>query len=681
MYFHRFCQIVTWVLIANGAAAEAQSYPDAIIRAREIVSHMTLDEKISQMHGLADEDNYRIVPGLPRLGIPPLRFTNGPAGVAAGAAGMQPRATALPSPISLAATWNVDLARKYGEIEGAEAKALGLNLLEAPDVNMARVPQSGRVFEAYGEDPYLASRLAVANIEGIQSAGTIANVKHYLANNQETDRATINEIIGERPLREIYMPAFEASIKEAHVASVMCAYPRVNDLFNCENGPLLNAILREEWHFDGFIDSDFGATHSTTPSIAAGLDLEMPDDKYFSAALKSDVEGGKIPINMLDAALVRRYAKMIEFGLFQAGTRPDPIPILEHGKDAGRIAEESIVLLKNDGNLLPLDYKHVKSIAVLGPYSMHVMSGGGGTSHVIPFYSIEPSDGIAAHASHAYDMDVEDGSDLEEAVKAAKRRQIAIVVVGDNEGEDHDHSIALKEAQNKLVTAVAAVNPRTIVVLKTGAPVLMPWLNQVPAVLEAWYPGEEDGNAVARVIFGDVNPSAKLPVSFPNCVCDTLARNPDQYPGDHKTVHYSEGIAIGYRWFQVNHVKPLFPFGFGLSYSTFKYSDLHVIRTSRASSPVVTFFLRNIGSRTGAEVAQVYVGFPHVDEGDEPPRQLKGFRKVVLNPGESTTVSIQLDQRSFSYWSVREHQWKIPAGTFTIMVGSSSEDIKIEADY
>lgn len=677
--FRRCMSLVPFLSLVPILSA-AQSHPEAVARARQIVSQMTLDEKIAQMHGIHNDEFYRVVPGLPRLRIPAFHVTNGPAGVGPGAAGQQLHATALPSPMSLAASWDVHLARRYGEIEGMESKALGNELLEAPDVNIVRIPQSGRAFETYGEDPFLTSRLAVANIEGIQSAGVLANVKHFLANEQETDRQRINEIIEERPLREIYMPAFEAAVKEAHVASVMCAYPRLNGTYNCESRPILEAFLREDWKFDGFVTSDFGAVHSTVPSLLAGLDLEMPSGIYFSSELKKAVQSGHVDEKLIDQSLVRRFAKMIEFGLFGKQPAPKVIPIFDHGIASREIAEQSIVLLKNEGNLLPLDYKRVKSIAVIGPYAVRARSGGGGSSRVIPFYSIEPFDGIAGHASNAYQVELLDGSDLQEAVAAAKRREIAIVMVGDDQGEDHDHSIQLTDAQNQLVRAVAEANPRTIIVLKSGAAVTMPWLNQVHALIEAWYPGEEDGNAVARIIFGDVNPSGKLPISFPASVDDTLARNPAQYPGDHKDVRYSEGLDVGYRWFQANHIKPLFPFGFGLSYTYFQYADLKILHDPGSQAATVTLRVTNTGERSGAEVVQLYLGFPSIPEGDEARRQLKGFTKVALHAKESKLVSISLDRRVLSYWSVGEHAWKVPDGTFKIMVGSSSEDIRLEGD-
>jgi beta-glucosidase len=657
--------------------AAAQAHEGAVARAKAIVGQMSLDEKIAQLHGIHTEDAFRVVPGLARLGIPAFHVTNGPAGIGPGGAGRQLHATALPSPISLAASWDVHLARRFGEIEGSEAKALGNQLLEAPDVNIVRIPQSGRAFETYGEDPFLTSRIAVADIEGIQSEGVLANVKHYLANEQETDRQTISEIIAERPLREIYMPAFEAAVKVAHVASVMCAYPRLNGTYNCENPQILEDILRQDWKFDGFVTSDFGAVHSSVPSLVAGLDLEMPTGIFFSQ-LKQAVEQHEVSESLIDQALVRRFAKMIEFGLFGKQPAPKSIPIFENGRISRQIAEQSIVLLKNEGGLLPLDSRRVKSIAVIGPYAVRARSGGGGSSRVLPFYSVEPFDGIAGNASDAYQVELLDGTDIDESVAAAKRREVAIVMVGDDQGEDHDHSIELTEQQNKLVRAVAEANPRTIVVLKSGAAVTMPWLDKIHALIEAWYPGEEDGNAVASVIFGDVNPSGKLPISFPASVNDTLARNPEQYPGDHHQVHYSEGLDVGYRWFQSNHIKPLFPFGFGLSYTDFKYSDLHIEHDAGSHSAAVTLRVTNTGKLAGAEVVELYLGFPPIPEGDEAQRQLKGFQKVMLRPMESKSISIPLDPRSFSYWSINAHDWKIANGNFKVMIGSSSEDIRLE---
>jgi beta-glucosidase len=654
--------------------AQAVSPSEAIGRAKNLVAQMTLDEKISQLHGIQDSGNFRIVPGLPRLGIPALFVTNGPAGVGPGGAGSQKPATALPAPIALAATWDPETSRRYGQLAGEEARTLGSNLLESPDINIARVPQGGRVFESYGEDPFLVARIAVAQIEGIQSTGVMANVKHFLANNQETQRGSINELIEERPLREIYMPAFEASIKEAHSASLMCAYPRVNGDFNCENRPLLQDVLKQEWNFDGFVISDFGAVHSTERSVLAGLDLELPTGIFYGDALRHAVDAGRIPQSALDEMLTRRLAKMIEFGWFGPSSAVKPIPVLEHGAVSRLIADESMVLLKNDRQLLPLDRDAIKSVALIGPYAVRQMTGGGGSSHVIPLYSIAPVDGLDAALLSQTKITVLDGNDLSAAVPAAGKADVVIVMAGDDEGEDHDHDISLTKAQNNLITAVAAANPRTVVVLKTGSAVLMPWLQSVPAVLEAWYPGEEDGNAVADVLLGKVNPSGKLPLTFPVRIQDTLAAKPDRYPGKDGVVRYAEDLEVGYRGYAAHHIQPLFPFGFGLSYTTFRYSELTVTMQPGANRAAVRFRISNTGSRSGAEVAQLYLTFPSIPEGNEPPRQLKGFKRIELHAGESKLIELPIEPRDFSYWSKQQHNWAIAHGNFQVAVGGSSMD-------
>ncbi|HUV68030.1 MAG TPA: glycoside hydrolase family 3 C-terminal domain-containing protein [Terracidiphilus sp.] len=677
-----FCIALILGLIPSvGLAQSGGGHAAAQARAKAIVSRMTLDEKISQMHGIRDGDKFRLIGALPRLNIPEFHITNGPAGVSLGSGGPQKPATALPSPTALAATWDPALAHLYGSVGGTETLALGSQLLEGPDVNIIRVPQNGRAFENYSEDPYLNSRIAVADIEGIQSAGAMANVKHFLANNQETNRNSIDEIIGERALREIYLPAFEASVKEGHVASLMCAYPRINGDFACENKAYLNDILRKEWKFDGFVISDFGATHSTVKSMEAGLDAEFPMGRYYAEPLKQAVESGQVSKAELDEALVRRYTKMIEFGMIGAQKTVPALDVLKDGLAARKIAEEGMVLLKNDGGVLPLDRTKLRMVAVIGPYAVRTLTGGGGSADVLPLYTIEPFNGIRAEMlPHGFrgGAVVIDGHDLGEAAKLAKASDVAIVMVGANEGEGADHPIDLSPDQNKLIETVAAANPKTVVVLKTGSAVLMPWLDKVAAVLEAWYPGEEDGNVVARVLFGDVNPSGKLPVSFPKSAEDTLARNPEQYPGNGKEVHYSEGIEVGYRWFQTNGIKPLFPFGYGLSYTTFGYSNPSVRALPGHKGVTVTFEIQNTGKVAGAEVAQVYLGFPPIEEGNEPPRQLKGFQKVFLEPGATKTVTITLNPRAFSYWSTAKHDWAIAPGSYKIMIGASSEDIRVE---
>ncbi|MGH9524184.1 MAG: glycoside hydrolase family 3 C-terminal domain-containing protein [Terriglobales bacterium] len=657
-------------------------------RARDIVRHMTLDEKISELHGIRDDAQgiYRYVPPVPRLKIPALRITNGPAGAGPGgtrAPRPQAPATALPSPISLASSWDRALSREYGVIAGAESKDLGNGLLEAPDINIARVPQNGRTFEGYGEDPYLAGELSVANIEGIQSQGIIANVKHYVANNQETDRFIVNEDIDERTLREIYLPAFEESIRKGRSASLMCAYPKINGTFNCENDLLLNKILKKEWGFQGFVTSDFGAVHSTVPSAMAGLDLELPTGKYFGDDLKAAVQSGEVPMKVIDDKLVRRFRTMMELGVFDTPPQPQPIPEKEDGAKSRTMAEQGMVLLKNSGNLLPLNREQLKSIAVIGPTAANAITGGGGSSHVVPLYTVTPVQGMRNRADSSVNVTFANGSDVAQAVSMAKAADVAIVMVGMVDREGSDHPLVLGDEQDNLVAAVAQANPRTVVVLKTGSAVLMPWIEQVPAVLEAWYPGEEDGNAVADVLFGEANPSGKLPVTFPRSLDDLAANTPAQYPGVDGVAHYSEGVFVGYRHFDAKNITPLFPFGFGLSYTTFAFENLKLSTSSvSAKHPgtvTVEADVRNTGKVTGAEVAQLYVAIPATTV-PQPPRQLKGFEKVEIQSGQTAHVSFSLDGLSLSYWDVKSHGWKVAPGKYGVYIGSSSRELPLHSE-
>lgn len=678
--------VIVSCLAVNSRPVSRAAAPDSAgARAREIVKRMTLAEKITELHGIRDANHYRYVPPIPRLGIPALRVTNGPAGIGPGGAGKQAPATALPAPIALASTWDPAAAREYGRIEGSEARDLGDDLLEAPTINIARVPQNGRSFEAYGEDPYLTGQLAAANIEGIQSQGEIANVKHFDANNQETDRFVVNEIIDQRALHEIYLPAFETAVRQGHSASVMCAYPQINGTYNCENGLLMSDILEKQWGFQGFITSDFGAVHSTIPSAKAGLDLEMPTGIYFGSILENAVNSGRVPVSVIDQKLIRRFRAMIRFGLFDHPAKRRAIPAREDGAVARRLAEEGMVLLKNDNAILPLSASHLKTLAVIGSYAAKAITGGGGSSHVVPLYTVAPVDGIRARVGSKVRVEFADGSNLSEATALARTADAAVVMVGQMNSEGRDHPLALENGQDELVSAIAAANKRTIVVVKSGSAVLMPWVNEVPAILEAWYPGEEDGNAVAAILFGDVNPSGKLPLTFPAHVSDTFAANSAQYPGVNKVVRYSEGVFVGYRCYDSKGIEPLFPFGFGLSYAKFVYKDLKITpESSSATNPNlrvrVQLTVQNAGPRLGTEIVELYVGMPSSAAVPEPPEQLKAFAGVTLRPGRAASVRLTLDARSFSYWDVPQDRWAILGGTYKILVGSSSRDIRLHGD-
>jgi beta-glucosidase len=665
------------------ARASAPEKATPTERAKAIVAQMTLDEKIGQLHGIRDDakDVYRHVPAIPRLGVPALMITNGPAGVSTGGSRkpeMQPLATALPAPISLAATFDVPSAERYGDIGGKETRMVGRDLLEGPTVNMARVPMNGRTFEAYGEDPYLAGQVAVGWLDGVQAHKVMGNVKHYIANNQEADRFGINEAIDERTLREIYLPAFEAAIKDGKSASVMCAYPKINGTHSCENRMLLTDVLKKDWGFDGFVFSDFGAVHSTVPSANAGLDLEMPTGKYFGSSLKTAVQNGQVKVATIDEKLVRRFAKMIEFGVFDVPRKKSPIPAKEHGEVARQLAMQGMVLLKNAGAtpVLPLTAASLKSIAVIGKDA--AKTGGGGSSRVKPLYTVAPVAGIKAKAGPAVTVRHETGSNVAAAVAAAKAADVAIVMVEDSQSEGKDKpSLALDGNQDELVTKVAAANPRTVVVVKTGGPVLMPWIDSVPAVLQAWYPGEEDGNAVAGVLFGAFNPSGKLPITFPRRQSDLPTKTAAQYPGVDRTAHYTEGIFMGYRHYDKNNVAPLFAFGHGLSYTTFGYANLKV--TPAADGRVtVEVDVTNTGSKLGAEVVQLYVGSPSTAAAPEAPRELQGFQKAKLGPGETQHLTFTLTPRSFGHWDSAADRWVQAAGQHSIAVGSSSRDLRLQ---
>ena len=665
--------------LAPGAMAGRAPTPSPEQRAAALVAQMTLDEKISQAHTTGSTGVSRLVPGIPRLAIPAFLITNGPAGVGTGALPTQPEATALPAPVAVAAGFDPELARQYGVVEGRETADVGHSLIEAPDVNMVRVYQNGRAFENYGEDPYLASRLAVANIQGIQSRGVLAEVKHYTANDQETDRKTVNEQVDDRTLHEIHLPAFEAAVTQGHVGAVMCAYPSVNGSFMCENKHLLTDVLRGQWGFSGFVQSDYTATHTAVGSADAGEDLELRDHGPYDEELKQAVLDGKVSEQQLDTMIVRRLATEIREGLFDHPRTTTPIDAAAGGAVAQSVAEQSAVLLKNSASTLPLRADGLHSIAVVGPYAQAAHPGGGGSSHVEPLYTVSPVEGIQKRVGAGVTVQSSDGSDADAAAKLAASSDVAVVVVGDEEKEGEDRtSLSLSPDQDKLVRSVVAANPHTIVVLNSGAPVLMPWIDSVPAVLEAWYPGEEDGNALAALLFGDVNPSGKLPVTFPRSESQTPTSTPDRFPGVNGNVNYSEKLEVGYRWYDAQGQQPLFPFGYGLSYTSFAFSHLEVSpQADRHGQVTVGMDVRNTGSRTGAEVTQVYVTAP--PSAGEPPKQLKGFAKVTLRPGQTKHVTFRLDSRAFSIWDTASQRWTTVGGRHIVAVGDSSRNLPLSA--
>ena len=774
--------VIIVALVANVGLAFAGDAPSA--KVRDLIQRMTLEEKLRLMHGVRDPEELGEAgywPGLPRLGIPPLRLADGPSGVNVNA-----DATALPAPVALAATFDPDAARQYGALAGREAKALRQDVLLAPHVNIVRDPLFRRNHTTFGEDPFLAAELAVAEIRGIESQGVMAQVKHFAAYN-----GSENVSIDERALHEIYLPAFEAAVRSG-VASVMCAYNRVNGPWSCESAELLDGALRGQWGFGGFVTSDWGAVHSPF-AILSGLDLEMPGREifgrsgpYFTEPLKNAVEDGSIPVAALDRALARVLGQMERFHLLdRAGARKSkPIDVAEDAATARRIAAEGAVLLQNVGNALPLTPEELKSVAIVGPTAGQIAAGFlGERAYGFESRLISPLDAltrIAGRAGIAYSAAVDltgapipdsalsldgigkqddartgtltvpedgdytlmvqplldgrsegggsiaidgavvartggpgfggtgtrarkwssllpttDGRDngratvrlsagphrievtvastgegpldirlawttpamrrkgIEDGVAAARAARTAVVFAWAPTGD----TLVLPESQDELIEKIAAVSRKTIVVLNTGGPVLMPWREKVQAILEMWYPGQEGGWATADLLTGRVSPGGKLPVTFPRLLADApgIGRaNPDA------------------QWYDQRGIDPLFPFGHGLSYSKFEYSGLAITRAG--SGLQVSFTLRNTGLRAAAETPQVYAGPDAAAGVPMAPRSLVAFRRVRLAPGQSARVSLKVAARQLSYWSSESHEWKLAAGNRTIYVGSSSRD-------
>jgi beta-glucosidase len=669
-------------------------------RAGELIGAMTLDQKIHQLSfseppWFASYGTAGHVDGTAALCIPNLVLSDAGSGVA----GLQQGTTTFPSGVGQAAMWNPALERRFGAALGDEAWNKGINVMLGPGMNIARIATNGRNFEYMGEDPFLAGKTAAAAIRGIQTQNVLAEPKHYAANNQETDRMTIDARVDDRTLREIYLPAFERSIKEGGAGSIMCSYNKLNGSWACEDKELLDGYLRRDWGFTGFVTSDWSATHSTLGSAEAGMDLEMnvAGTHYYGDPLEQAVQEGKVPMTRVDGMLRHIFVPMFRFGLFDkppvtqpqayANTADTP----EHHALARQMSEEATVLLKNAGGLLPLDHGSGRTIAVIGyaanPAGSASNSGGGGSSKGSGVPSpVSPLEGIQRlAAAHGDQVVYADGSSQADATAAAGAADVAIVFAADTASEGSDRSdLALHPGacatllcgpvpidQEALIARAAAANEHTVVVLDAGAPVQMPWLGEVAAVLEAFYPGTENGNAIASVLYGEANPSGKLPQTFPEALGDMPAHTPQQYPGVDGKAVYSEGLLVGYRWFDAQGIEPLFPFGYGLSYTTFRYADLAV--TPQGDGARVRFTLTNTGDRPGAEVGQVYVGFPPAD--GEPPRQLKGFDKVALDPGESKPVTVDLDARSFSHWG--GSGWVTTPGCYAIAVGGSSRDLPL----
>lgn len=722
------------VLGDPGALAQASDpprYRDATLpvetRIDDLLARLTLDEKIGLVHanGLFRSG------GVERLGIPPLWTDDGPQGIReeVGVTSWAPVgqtddfATALPPGLTLAATWNPELAQACGKVIGEEACARKKNVLLGPGMNIIRTPLCGRNYDYYGEDPWLSSRIAVGYVRGLQAEQTISCVKHFALNNQEKDRGTVDVEVDERTLREIYLPAFEASVREAGALAIMAAYNKFRGAYCAQNDGLLNGILKREWGFQGAVISDWGATHDTRTAVLNGLDLEMGSrgafaDYHFAREFREGIQSGTYPLSALDDKVRRNLRMLFATGAID-GRGAGSINTPAHLDVARRIAEESMVLLKNEGGLLPIDPAKVHSIAVIGENAVRKFAAGGNSAGVKAFRETTALEGIVERAgattnivySEGYRQPVphrvskedlagvktselsaaspEESRELaDRAVEAAKSSDIAIVVAGlshqahgDDEGTDR-YDLSLPAHQAELIARVIEANPRTVVVLIDGSPVdMQAWLRQAPSVLQAWYGGSEAGHALAAVLFGDVSPSGKLPCTFPKALADTPTQQggPRAYPGVDGVVHYDEGVLVGYRWYDAKKIEPLFPFGFGLSYTTFSYSNLRVSATGPASA-LVECDITNSGTRLGSEVAQLYVRAGHSGL-PRPEKELKGFAKVSLAPGETKTVRIGLNARSFAYYSPEKHSWVVDAGDFGILIGSSSRDIRLQAPY
>jgi len=648
-------------------------------RVEDLLLQLTLEEKISLCAG----QNFWQTKAVPRLGLRRFKMTDGPRGIAYHSA--YRRATAFPSGIGLAATWDVGLAGRFGAALGEEAKAANCKTVLGPAVNICRTPLNGRTFEYFTEDPCLNARLAVAVVEGIQSKGVAACVKHFAANNQETHRMRTSAELSERALREIYLPAFEAAVREADAWSVMAAYNAINGVAACENPRLLKDILRSEYGFRGFVVSDWFAARRTASGascIEGGLSLEMPGkgSKLRAENLQREAAAGAIDERLLDQNLAGLLRVMFLTGHVDEPRREHrrrvPVSTEVNRRLARDIAAAGMVLLKNDRRLLPLDPDRLGTLAVLGPKlrRRNCLPLWGGSSGVWPPHEVTPLQGIRERVGTRLKL-----------TRNARGADAAVLFVGQSHmpGSDSEirdrKSLGLPPAQEALIRKTLRANPDTVVVIIGGSPIAMDWAEDAAAILHAWYPGMEGGHAIADVLFGEVNPSGKLPVSFPRRLADSPAhKSALSFPGDGTRVHYEEGVFVGYRHFDSNGVDPLFPFGHGLSYTRFEYSAMELSQPVFSAGDTVhaSVTVRNVGDRAGAEVVQIYVR-DELSSVPRPEKELKGFQKLFLAPGESTVARFELGARDFSYYCEQARGWRAEPGVFEILAASSSRDIRL----
>jgi beta-glucosidase len=639
---------------------------------------MTVAQKVSLLTGAWNPRYVGFIPAIRSLCIPALKLEDGPAGVGDGMTGV----TQLPAPVDVAATWDTSAEKTYGQVIGSEQAAKGTIVDLGPTINIVRDPRWGRAFESIGEDPYLNGAMGAADIRGVQSAGVMAQVKHFAVYNQETYRNTPSDhaVVSTRAMQEIYLPAFKAALQQGAASSVMCSYSYINGTPACQNPYTLGTVLRQQDGFGGFVTSDWGATHSTAASANAGLDMDMPGgDHYFGSALRSAVSSGAVSTARLNSMASHVLSEMFAFGLFDKPAAGSPTETATNATDqaeATALAEEGTVLLKNSGNVLPLGSSD-SSIAVIGAdASSSAQTAGGGSAGVKSSGTVSPLQAIKAGAPNGVTVRYNSGSSDSSAAALAASSSVAVVFASYPESEGGDlTSIDLGSSQDSMISAVAAANPRTIVVLNTGSAVTMPWLSSVAGVVEAWYPGQEDGAAITSVLFGNSDPSGHLPVTFPTSLTQVPASTAAQWPGTGSTVQYSEGIDVGYRWYQANHLTPLFPFGYGLSYTSFSFSNLKTGPLTDGGAATVSATVTNTGSRAGADVAQLYVDAPPAS--GQPPEQLEGFQRVYLKPGASRQVTFHLTRRNLQYWNPSANSWATSTGSYGISVGDSSANLPL----
>jgi beta-glucosidase len=739
-------RVATESALASPTVEPEPSSPSAAARADALISTMTLDQKLQQIYNLPilneelqDEDPPcefqrvgRHIEGIPELGIPTMRFANGGTGIRGGDCLPEPEATAFPSNIAAAATFDPEINLEWGQVLGDELRAWAHQGLLGPAFNTIRTPWGGRNHEYMSEDPYLTGVLATQQVLGIQSNGkTHAIVKHIVGNESEyqRERWTAASRIPSRAMHEIYLLPFEMTIKDARPAAVMCSYPDLNFHWSCENAALLKQTLRERWGFDGYVMSDRAAMHSTVPSILAGTGIELDfEPKWYAPELiENAIAAGEITEADIDALLRPRYTKSIEFGQFdEAYDAFLPVDLEAHSTISRKAGDGSVVLLKNDG-LLPLNAANVRTIALIGAdwfAGQATMPPRGlnrdTLTNVRAAATVTPQQGLAntlMKLGSSATITYSDGDVIADAVTAAENADIAIVMVGDNPRETWDKTtLSLPSIngtnQDLLVPRILAANRNTVVVLKTEGSVLMPWLPQARALVEAWYPGQNDGDVVADVLFGVTNPSGKLPVTFGNTANEAAYETEAQYPGVREdnglgggqdgrssngspqlVTMYNENLKVGYRWYEAQHVTPVFPFGHGLSYTTYAYSDLTLATTTNAGGQpalTVSYTVANTGAREGREATQVYLTLP--PEAGEPSKRLVGFKKITLQPSESQQVVVTIDctasNHPFSYFMPANEadleawangDWVTPSGQFTISVGTSSADTPLQS--